>query len=401
MREGWKTFKLEQVSDFQGGSQPPKSQFIDEPREGYIRLLQIRDFKSDHRAVYIPLTKKNRTCLSDDIMIGRYGASVGQIHRGKSGAYNVALIKTIPNENIIGKGFFYLYLISDLFQRPLSSVADRSAQDGFSKSDIAPFEIMLPPLPEQKRIVSILDEAFEGIDRAVANAEKNLANAKELFESYLNKVFTEKGEGWSEVMLSDICDVRDGTHDSPKYVEDGIPFVTQKNIGKNGLNFEKTKFISVIDHKKFYKRSNVSEGDILISMIGANRGMSCLVNDSRVFSIKNVGLIKSTEHANMRYLLYYLKSKLAKKYVEAESKGGAQLFIGLKKLRDFPISLAPIDIQESVVMKMSQLGLETQRLEAIYQQKLDSLAELKQSLLQKAFSGELTADVSTKKEAVA
>ena len=101
MREGWKNVNLGQVSDFQGGSQPPKSTFIDEPRDGYIRLLQIRDFKSDHRAVYITVSKKNRTCKSDDIMIGRYGASVGQIHRGKAGVYNVALIKTIPNEKLI------------------------------------------------------------------------------------------------------------------------------------------------------------------------------------------------------------------------------------------------------------------------------------------------------------
>ena len=270
------------------------------------------------------------------------------------------------------------------------------------KEFIENYPIPLPPLPEQRRIVAILDEAFEGIDKTIANAEKNLANARELFESYLNSVFTQKGEGWVQVILSDICDVRDGTHDSPKYVEIGIPFVTQKNIREDGLSFEKTKFISELDHKKFYKRSNVSEGDILISMIGVNRGMACMVDDSRIFSIKNVGLFKEIDNVEMHYLLYYLKSDLAKSYVESESRGGAQPFIGLKKLRGFPISLAPTDIQKSVVIKLDELGLETNRLETIYQQKLTALAELKQSLLQKAFSGELTVeDIDTKKEAVA
>ena len=94
---GWPTVTLGEICEFQGGSQPPKSQFISEPADGYVRLLQIRDFKSDSKAIYIPESTKNRICSSDDIMLARYGASVGQIHRGKGGAYNVALIKTIPN----------------------------------------------------------------------------------------------------------------------------------------------------------------------------------------------------------------------------------------------------------------------------------------------------------------
>lgn len=89
------TEALGSICRFEGGSQPPKSKFVDSPRKGYIRLLQIRDFKSDEKAVYIPDDGKRRRCAEDDIMIGRYGASVGQIHRGKAGTYNVALIKTI------------------------------------------------------------------------------------------------------------------------------------------------------------------------------------------------------------------------------------------------------------------------------------------------------------------
>ena len=178
MISGWERYKLEEISDFQGGSQPPKSQFIREPQNDYIRLLQIRDFKSDDKTVYIPVAKKNKVCKKTDIMIGRYGASVGQILRGKEGAYNVALIKTTPDEKVIDKNFFYHYLKSDVFQIPLMSVAERSAQAGFSKPDIATFEILLPSLDIQKNIVAKLDQAFADIEKAKANAEQNLKNAR-------------------------------------------------------------------------------------------------------------------------------------------------------------------------------------------------------------------------------
>jgi len=243
------------------------------------------------------------------------------------------------------------------------------------------------PLPEQQRIVSILDEAFAAIAKAKANAEQNLKNAKELFESYLQGVF-ENGN-WETKKLNEITEVKDGTHDSPKYIKKGIPFVTQKNIKPDGLTFDDTKFITETDHEKFYKRSNVTFGDILISMIGANRGMAAIVDDKRVFSIKNVGLIKSSENINMNYLLYYLRSSLAIKYVLFMSNGGAQEFVGLTALRSFPIPYPSLKEQQTIVRQLDALRAETQKLEAIYQKKILLLEELKKSILQKAFAGEL------------
>ena len=111
------TRKLGDITKLQGGSQPPKSKFIYEQKEGYVRLLQIRDFKSDDKAVYIPVSNKNRLCNKNDILIGRYGASVGKICTGKSGAYNVALMKASPNEDVVIKNYYLYYLISDFFQK--------------------------------------------------------------------------------------------------------------------------------------------------------------------------------------------------------------------------------------------------------------------------------------------
>lgn len=145
MKKGWEIKKLGEICSFQGGSQPPKSQFLYEPKEGYVRFLQIRDFASDKNITYIPESKKNRHCSEDDILLGRYGASVGKVLINKSGAYNVAVMKTIPNETVILKGYLLLYLTSNGFQNKLESVASRSAQNGFSKDDIFDFPILIPP----------------------------------------------------------------------------------------------------------------------------------------------------------------------------------------------------------------------------------------------------------------
>ncbi|MEI6138223.1 MAG: restriction endonuclease subunit S [Mariniphaga sp.] len=280
------------------------------------------------------------------------------------------------------------FLISDEFREQIGG-GENPMINQITKYMLDEIVIPLPPFPQQLRIVSILDEAFAAIATAKANAEQNFKNAKELFDSYLQNIFENKGYDWEEKILSEICEVKDGTHDSPKYIKEGIPFVTQKNIRKEGLSFADTKFITDEDHNQFYKRSNVSSGDILISMIGANRGMACIVDDNRVFSIKNVGLIKSSAKINVFFLLYYLKSSIAMRYILFMSNGGAQEFVGLTALRSFPIPFPPLKEQQTIVLKLNALSAETKRLEAIYRQKLVDLEELKKSVLQKAFSGEL------------
>jgi type I restriction enzyme S subunit len=252
-------------------------------------------------------------------------------------------------------------------------------------------QIPLPPLPEQKRIVDILDKAFAGINQAVAHAEKNLANGRALFESYLNTIFTQKGEGWEEKKLADIYDVRDGTHDSPKYQKNGFPLITSKNLKRDGLNFDKVKLISKEDYTKINKRSGVHKGDILFAMIGTI-GNPIVVEIEPDFAIKNVALFKPLKDQNSYFLKYYLQAEVSVSKMGKEAKGTTQKFVGLGYLRDFPISVPVLKIQLAIVAKLNALANNTNHLETIYQQKLNTLTELKQSILQKAFSGELTAD---------
>ena len=323
-----------------------------------------------------------------DILISASG-TIGRcvVYDGKPAYFQDSNIVWIDNDEELVSNEYLLH-----FYRACNWNPSRGATiSRLYNDDLRKIKISFPSsIPEQQRLVAILDQAFADIEKARANAEQNLKNALELFDSYLNQVFSQSGEGWVEEVLGSVCDVRDGTHDSPKYVDEGIPFITQKNIRTDGLSFEKTKFISETDHMKFYKRSNVTHGDILISMIGVNRGMACVVDDNRIFSIKNVGLIKKALNINSFFLLFYLKSHAAKKYIESESRGGAQPFIGLTKLRVFPVLLASPEEQEEVVSKLTLIETRTKNLVSIYEAKLNSLDELKKSLLQKAFSGELT-----------
>ena len=398
MREGWEFKKLGEACKVERGSSPrPIRNFVTDDDDG-VNWIKIGDVGENDK--YVVQTKQKITkkgaqksrfvdvgdfILSNSMSFGRpYIMKIqGYIH---DGWFVLRLY-----ENLDSNYFWYL-LSSPLLSEQFKDLAAGAIVKNISGDLVKKAKIPIPPLEEQKQIVTILDEAFTAIDQAKANIEKNITNAKELFQSKLNDIFSQKGNGWEEKKLIEICDVKDGTHDSPKYVDekDGIPFVTQKNILENGISFENTKFISKYDHNHFYKRSNVAYNDILFAMIGANRGMACIVDDKRVFSIKNVGLIKSNENYRAKFILYFFKSPIAKKYVAENSSGSAQGFIGLTKLRAFTIPYTNIENQRRIELQIESLNDAINTSIFNYNLKLNSFEELKKSILQKAFAGELT-----------
>ena len=289
--------------------------------------------------------------------------------------------QVIPN-------FFNYYSQSHHYLKDVNSETTGTTRRRISRSKLGQIPIPVPPLPEQRRIVAILDEAFTGIATARANAERNLRNARALFESHLEGVFSRRGKGWVETALGKAFDVRDGTHDSPKYHEAGYPLITSKNLKREGLSFEKVKYINERDYNQINKRSAVHKGDVLLAMIGTI-GNPTVITIEPKFAIKNVALFKVPSRQCGYFLKYYLCSRYVSSKMIREARGTTQKFVSLAYLRNFPIRLPSYADQRMIAEQLEEFGKEIDRLETLYQRKLAALDELKKSLLDRAFSGRL------------
>ena len=263
-----------------------------------------------------------------------------------------------------------------------------------SNKVLGDLSVSVPPLPEQKRIVAILDEAFEGIDTAIANAKKNLASARELFDSYLNAVFSVAWESCEIVSLSDLAtDITDGDHLPPPKAEVGIPFITIGNIDKKTRTIDFTGTF-VVDNE-YYNRLKFNRkpktGDVLYTVTGSF-GIPVIISDDFKFCFqRHIGLIRPRSETQSRWLYYLLLSSQVFRQANEGATGTAQKTVSLKLLRDLKVPRLPLSQQLSVVAILDSLAAETAHLERVYRKKLDALMELKQTILQNAFAGELTA----------
>ena len=199
----WSFAKFIDVLDFQGGGQPPKSMFSQEKRDGYVQLLQIRDLGPNPQPVYVPEESVSKFCTEEDILIGRYGASVGKVFWGKPGAYNVALIKLINRHGLYMPAFLY-HLMTSPYGQSLFVGISRSAQSGFSKKDVANRVLPLPPLAEQYHIVQKVDELMALCDRLEQQTSDQLEAHETLVDTLLGTLTqsenaTELADNWARL----------------------------------------------------------------------------------------------------------------------------------------------------------------------------------------------------------
>lgn len=281
-----------------------------------------------------------------------------------------------------------------------------SGRPSLVKSDLQLIKMPLPSLPEQQRIVEIIDEAFAAIAKAKANAEQNLKNAKELFESYLRGLFETKGDGWEEKTLGEVCSlITDGKHgDCENETNSGYFFLSAKDVRNGTLLFDNARQITKSGFEETHRRTNLKPGDICMVNTGATIGrISFAPDDPKTYNStfqKSVAVIKTIpDLINNQYCCYLLRSDL-KKLVKVSS-GTAVPNLLLRDLKKHKINLPKtLKAQQTIVLKLDALSSKTQKLEAIYQQKINDLEELKKSVLQKAFSGELTLASSVLKKEV-
>lgn len=393
MKQGWEIKTIEEVCKIYNGGTPDTTQ--KQYWEGNHLWITPKDM-GKNEGIYVDDTERKITdaglknssakMLPINSIILSSRAPIGHLAiNTKEMATNQGCKGLVPKKSIQP---LYLYYFLKNSVELLNRLGSGTTFKELSGTKLAGIEIPLPPYPEQKRIVAILDEAFAAIDTAKANAEKNLQNARELFETYVDNIFANPGEGWEEKKLGDVYDVRDGTHYSPKFQKSGYAFVTSRNLKNGKLDFNKIQYISEDDYNEYNKRSKVHKGDILFAMIGTI-GNPVVVEVEPNFAIKNVALIIVPKGQSNYFLSYYLNSNFVIDRINRNTKGTTQKFVGLGNLRNFEISLPNFEIQKSVVRKLDNLASETQKLEAIYQKKLTDLEELKKLLLQKAFNGEL------------
>jgi type I restriction enzyme, S subunit len=293
----------------------------------------------------------------------------------------------IRPKDYLSSKFLGYYQMSNQYLKDVLSNVSGATRQRISRKKLGLIEIPLPPLTQQKQIVAILDKAFAAIDTAKANAEQNLQNAKELFESYLQNIFENKGDDWEEKKLSEIADVIDSLHRTPKYSIEGYPMVRVTDIKPGFLNLSKTKKVDKNTFDDFSKKHTPKIGDIVLSRVGSY-GVSAIVNTTEPFCLgqNTVFLIPKI---NSNYFYHFLNSPYAKKQIDNMVSGSTQPTISLKSIRTIFVPLPNIKTQEILVKKIETISNATSKLEAIYTQKIADLEEMKKSVLQKAFSGQL------------
>jgi len=381
-----KYIPLVQVCDFQGGSQPPKDQWIDHEKEGYIRMLQIRDFTQPDKdnVEFVRISKTIKTCSEDDILIGRYGASVGKILTGLAGAYNVAIIKTIPDTSKLLKRFLYHYLNSPYFQNFILSVGSRAAQAGFNKDDLSDAKIPDLSVEEQRNVVSQLDKVYE----LIALRKEQLAKLDELVKARFVELFGDpvaNEKSWNTKPLLEMGSCKNGMN---FHYEDTGFEINCLGVGdfKDYSTIVDTSVLPTVSLNEMPSDDYLlKDDDIVFVRSNGNKalvGRSVAVYPGAIpttFSGFCIRYRKTDEAVNIPYLLRVLKAESVRQ--KMAGRGANIQNLNQQILGTLIIPVPPIELQNQFAAFVKQ----TDKSKLTVQQSLDTLEVMKKALMQKYF----------------
>jgi len=397
MREGWQVRKLAELVVAQNGYAFSSSEYaqtghfvmrIGNVQNGYIST-------ADPKYIRLPVDGSlNRFVLSEgDILVSLTG-NVGRVGVIKDehlpAALNQRVAKiSIRNNSPATKEFLLLFLGSDWFREELTGAGHGAAQQNVSTKDRLEIEVAVPPLPEQQRIVALLDEAFACLATAKANAERNLQNARAVFESHLQTVFSQRGEGWVEKKLEEIGRTQTGstpkTSDNSNY-GDFIAFVKPGDFKIDGtLDYGRDGLSKTGAHGARI----VPAGSVLMVCIGATIG-KCGFSDRAVTTNQQVNALTPSDGSSNRFIYYQMLTESFQRSVILASGQATLPIINKSKWSSLLVWLPPTAAeQEAIAEEFDALVDETLSLTRIYERKLAALEELKKSLLHQAFNGVL------------
>ena len=414
--ESWEWVKHNFLFQISGGSQPPKSKFYSEMKKGFVRLYQIRDYGDKPIPVFVDKKLVSKFTHKGDILLARYGGSLGKVFWAEEGAYNVAMAKVIPlfNESLVAKEFIFLYYHSSLYQSVVLN-ASRSAQAGFNKNDLDSMFFPIPPLAEQKRIVAKIEELMPFVEQyAAASTKLNTLNTtfpdmikKSILQEavqgklvpqdpndepasvLLKKIAEEKKrlikegkikkqkplpaitedeipfdipESWEWARLENTADMLSGfAFKSSDFVQGGkYRLLRGINLGVGEVRWDDTVFINNTSDKLLIYQ--LKKGDVLLGLDRPwiSNGIRVAVFDGlentylvqRVLRIREIGVL------TCEYIALILRSSLLSVAVQGQTTGISVPHISPKQVGGIAIPVPPIEEQKRIVEKVKQLCTE-------------------------------------------
>jgi type I restriction enzyme S subunit len=406
-RSAWKIEPLGELCDFQRGLTYAKCDEVDVSDNIVLRannvdlrtnLLDFKELRYISDSIIVPDSKKVK---KDTLVICT--ASGSKSHLGKvafiDDDYDHAFggfMGMITPKNCILPRYLFHRMTSGDYKDFIEKLSDGANINNLKFSDLKAFLVPYPPLPEQKRIVAILDEAFAGIGQAIVNTERNLQNARELFESYLNGVFTRKNEGWAEKKLKEICTFSSGgtpSKNNPSYWIGEIPWVSGKDMKTERMHDAILHISNTAVNESASRIAPIGSLLILVRGMGLANGIPLAEVTSPCAFNQDIKAIQPNTNIIPRFLLLAIKAMISTHDRLLENAAHGTLKINSENLRNISVPIPSPTTQKIIADKLDKLRENVVRLESIYQKKLEALTELKQSILQKAFSGELTDDL--------
>ncbi len=387
MKAGWEYKHIGDLCEVIAG-QSPEGKFYNSEGNGLPFYQGKKDF--GEKFIEAPTswtTQTTKVAREGDILMS-VRAPVGPVNFAAEEICIGRGLAAIRSKGELDREFLYYQL---LHLQPKIAGKEGAVFASINKSEISALPIVFAPLPEQQRIVAILDEAFEGIAIAKVNAEKNLQNARALFESHLHEVFSERGEGWVDRQLSSLChEITVGHVGSmaTKYKESGVPFLRSQNIRPFAVSLDNVVYIDEEFHRSLNK-SRLRPGDLAIVRTGYPGTAAVIPSNLPDSNCSDLVIVRPSKEVSPHFLAAFFNSAFGKQLVLGKIVGAAQKHFNVTAAKEVMLHVPPMSVQLAIIDRIDLFRDETQHLESIYQQKLAALDALKKSLLDQAFRGEL------------
>ncbi len=406
MKPKWEFKNLTMVSTINYGY--TESASYEQVGPKFLRITDIQNDRVDWKSVpYCKIALEDvpkYRLASGDIVFARTGATTGKsylVNNPPDAVFASYLIRLRVIDKKLLPEFVSLFFQTDSYWKSIKDGSAGSAQGGFNATKLGALSIPIPPISEQQRIVGILDEAFDGIATAKANAEKNLQNARALFDSHLQSVFTQSGKRWDRVTLDALLERGwieghlDGNHggDYPRkeeFISEGVPYISANCLDDDQVDMSRAKYLSAI--RAALLRKGIAKNDDVLFAHNATVGPVAMLHTDEEKVILGTSLTYyrcNRAYILPEYLAHYMRSFDFKSQYLQVMRQSTRNQVPITKQREFFHIIPPIEEQKMIIVQLDGLFKSVRQLDAIYQRKLAALDELKKSLLHRAFTGEL------------